>query len=58
MDFLWGLLVSVASAWFCYFIAERNNMNRVGWPVLGFFFSLIGVVVTLIVAYTKQKEPV
>ena len=57
MEWLWGLLVSIASAWFCYFIAERNNMNRVGWPVLGFLFSLIGVVVTLVVAFAKQKDP-
>jgi hypothetical protein len=56
MEFLWGLIVAVASAWFCYFIAERNAMNKIGWPVLGFFFPLFGIVVTLIVAYTKQKD--
>ncbi len=58
MDFLWGLIVAVASAWFCYFIAERNAMSKIGWPVLGFFLPLIGIVATLVVAYTKQKDPV
>lgn len=58
MEFLWGLLVAVASAWFCYFIAGRNNMNKIGWPVLGFLLPLVGLVATLVVAYTKQKDPV
>ncbi len=58
MDFLWGLIVAAASAWFCYFIAERNAMSKIGWPVLGFFLPLIGIVATLVVAYTKQKDPV
>ena len=58
MDFLWGVLVSVASAWFCFFIADRNAMSKIGWPVLGFFLPLIGIVATLVVAYTKQKDPV
>jgi len=58
VDFLWGVIVSVASAWFCYFIAARNNMNKIGWPVLGFFLPLIGAVVTMLVAYTKQRDTV
>lgn len=57
MDFLWGLIVSVASAWFCYFIAERNGMNKIGWPILGFLVPFIGAIITLVVAYTKQKDP-
>jgi hypothetical protein len=58
MDFLWGLVVSVAGAWFCYFIAERNNMNKIGWPILGFLLPLIGVIITMVVAFTKQRDPV
>ena len=58
MDFLWGLIVAAASAWFGNFIAERNAMIKSGWPVLGFFLPLIGIVATLVVAYTKQKDPV
>ena len=33
-------------------------MSKIGWPVLGFFLPLIGIVATLVVAYTKQKDPV
>ena len=58
MDFLWGLLVAIASAYFCYFIAARNNMSKIGWPVLGFILPMVGLVLTLVVAYTKQKDPV
>ena len=55
MDFLFGLVVSIVSASICYVIAERNGMNKIGWPILGFFFSLIGLVVTIIVAMSRQK---
>ncbi|MCU0278750.1 MAG: hypothetical protein MUF33_04025 [Candidatus Nanopelagicales bacterium] len=58
MDFLWGLIVALASAWFCYFIAERNNMSKIGWPILGLLLPLIGIVATLVVAFMKQKDPV
>ena len=57
MDFLWGLIVAIASAWFCYFIAARNSLRTIGWPVLRFFFPLLGAVVTLVVAFMKQKDP-
>ncbi len=58
MDFLsWivGLAVALASAGLCFFLAERNGMNRLGWPLLGFFFPLIGLVATVVVAMSKQK---
>jgi len=55
MEFLFGLFLSIVSAYVCYVIAERNNMNTIGWPILGFFFSLIGLVVTIIVAMSRQK---
>ncbi|MEZ5184301.1 MAG: hypothetical protein R2720_01015 [Candidatus Nanopelagicales bacterium] len=58
MDFLWGLLVSVLSAFFCYFIAERNDMSKIGWPIFGFLIPVLGAVVTLVVAYRKQQDPV
>jgi apolipoprotein N-acyltransferase len=56
MDWIWGLVVSIASAWFCFFIADRNNMSKIGWPILGFLLPLIGAVATMVVAYTKQKD--
>lgn len=58
MEFLWGLFVSVLSAFFCYFIADRNNMSKIGWPLFGFLIPVLGAVVTLVVAYMKQKDPV
>ena len=58
MEFLWTVLVSVARAWFAYFIAERNNMSKIGWPVLSFFLPVFGLIVTLVVAFMKQKDPV
>lgn len=57
MDFIWGLIVSIASAWFCYFIAERNGMSKVGWPILGFLLPVLGAIVTMVVAFSKQKDP-
>ena len=57
MDFIWGLIVSIASAWFCYFIAERNGMSKVGWPILGFLLPVLGAIVTLVVAFSKQNDP-
>lgn len=56
-NWFWGLVVSIASAFFCYFIAERNNMSKIGWPILGFLLPLIGAVATLVVAFVKQKDP-
>lgn len=58
MEFLWGLIVSILSAWFCYFIAERNAMSKIGWPILGFLLPVLGAVLTLVVAFMKQKDPV
>lgn len=55
-NYLWGTLVALASAWFCYFVAARNGMNKIGWPILGLFFPLIGAFITLVVAYMKQKD--
>lgn len=57
-NLLWALLVSALCAWFCYFVATRNDMNKVGWPILGFILPLIGVFVTLAVAFMKQKDTV
>lgn len=57
MEFLWGLFLSVLSAWFCYFIAERNAMSKIGWPILGFLLPVLGAVLTLVVAFMKQKDP-
>jgi hypothetical protein len=57
MDFLWGVIVAIASAWFCYFIAARNEMSTIGWPILGLLLPPIGIVATLAVAFTKQKDP-
>ncbi|HRY10627.1 MAG: hypothetical protein H6526_04385 [Actinobacteria bacterium] len=57
MDFIWGLIVSIASAWFCYFIAERNGMSKVGWPILGFLLPVLGAIVTMVVAFSKQNDP-
>ena len=57
MEFLWGLIVSILSAWFCYFIAERNAMSKIGWPILGFLLPVLGAVLTLVVAFMKQKDP-
>ena len=57
MDFIWGLIVSIASAWFCYFIAERNGMSKVGWPFLGFLLPVLGAIVTMVVAFSKQNDP-
>lgn len=53
----WGLVVAVLSAAFCYLIASRNNMNKVGWPILGFFLPLIGIVVTFAIAFAKTPDP-
>ncbi len=58
MEFLWGLIVTLASAWFCYFIAERNNMSKIGWPILGLLLPVFGILATLAVAFMKQKDPV
>lgn len=55
MEFLFGLLIAIVSAYICYVIAERNGMNKIGWPIFGFLFPLIGLVVTLIVAMSRQK---
>lgn len=56
MEFLIGLAFSILGAWFCYFIAERNGMNRIGWPILGFLLPLLGIVITLIVAFVRQPQ--
>lgn len=58
MEFIFGLFgfaLAVASAAICWMIADRNAMNRLGWPLFGFFFPLLGLIVTVIVAMSKQK---
>ena len=57
MEWVGGLIASLISAWFCYFIADRNGMNRLGWPLLGLLCPLFGAVVSLLVAFLKQKDP-
>lgn len=58
MEFLIGLIFAILSAAFCYFVAERNNMSTIGWPILGFFVPLIGIILTLVVAFAKNKDTV
>ena len=58
VNFLWGVVLALASAWFCYFVAARNEMSKIGWPILGFLFPLIGAFITLAVAFMKQKDTV
>lgn len=45
-------------AWFCDFVAARNTMSKIGGPVLGFLVPVLGVIVTLVVAFMKQKDTV
>lgn len=58
MELLIGLILSLVSAAFCYYVAERNNMSKIGWPILGFILPLLGAVATLIVAFIKTKDTV
>lgn len=53
----WGLVFAVVSAALCYLIASRNNMNKIGWPLLGLILPVIGLVVTFAVAFVKNPDP-
>jgi hypothetical protein len=33
-------------------------MSKIGWPVLSFLLPVFGLIVTLVVAFMKQKDPV
>ncbi len=43
-----SLVISVVAAYACYRIAEGKGRSGVLWGVLGFFFSLITLIVILI----------
>jgi ABC-type Fe3+-siderophore transport system permease subunit len=45
---LGGIIGGIIFAAICYFIADRKGRNPVLWAVLGFFFSLITLIVVLI----------
>lgn len=54
--FLWGIFLGIVGALACYWIADRNNMNKVGWPILGFFLPILGIIITFVVAMFKTKD--
>ena len=54
--FTGGLIVSLISAVLSYVIAARNGMNKVGWTLLGFFLSVIGLLITFLVAFSKTDD--
>lgn len=43
------LIVSVIAGAICSMIAEGKNRSQVGWFLIGFFFSLFGVILALVV---------
>lgn len=51
-----GFIVSIICAAISYVIAERNGMNRIGWTLLGFILSFIGLLITFLVAFSKTKD--
>lgn len=53
-----GLLLGIVSAFLCYFIASRNGMNKIGWPILGLLLPVIGLLVTFLVAFSKTDDKV
>jgi hypothetical protein len=51
MLFVWwliGVLVSLGFAWLCGSIAAGKNRSSVIYGVLGFFFSIITLIVVLV----------
>jgi hypothetical protein len=51
---LLSLIFSIICAVICYRLAISKNRNPVGWTLLGFFFTIIGLVV---VALLPRKPP-
>lgn len=47
------LLLCLASAAACYFLASRRNRDAIFWAVLGFFTGLIGFLVLLVIGRGK-----
>ena len=50
---LGGIIGGIIFAIICYIIADRKGRNPVLWGVLGFFFSLISLIVVLILPSKK-----
>jgi len=51
-----GLLVSLAIAFFLYTDAKKTGRNEILWGVLGFFFSLLTLIVYFIVKATSKND--
>lgn len=49
-----SFIVAVISAYLCYRIAQRKGRGTVLWPIVGFIFPLLGLIV---VALLPRKAP-
>jgi len=56
MTSIYYLAMAVICAALCYMIANRNGMNKIGWPILGFLFGIIGLIITFAVAFFKTSN--
>ncbi len=48
-----GIIGGIIFAAICYYIADRKGRNPVLWAVLGFFFSLITLIVIAVMPSKK-----
>jgi len=53
--YLVSLLIAVAVAYYLYTDAKKTGRNPVIWGLLGFFFSLISLVVYLVLKSSDKK---
>ena len=51
--YIWALVSAVVFAVACYFVAKAKGRSVIMWPILGFFFSWIPL---LIVAVMPRKQ--
>lgn len=51
-----GLVGAIICALLSYFIASRNNMNTVLWTIVGFLLSIVGLLITFLVAFMKTDD--
>jgi len=48
-----SVAVSVIAGALCSVIAKNKNRSQVGWFVIGFFFSIFGVIAALVVGDSR-----
>ena len=54
--YLINIIIGIAVAYFLYTDANKRGKNGLLWGILGFFFSIVTLIVYLVLRESKKSE--